>query len=137
MVVNLRLSRPSYRLTGAVKGLIWQSGKVDAEGFVEASGAGAQLLATLNAEGKFSGEGVDLGVQPAWQSVSGAFRVTWAGGAPRLRFTDLELAAGDDDYTGRGGTAEDGRLILLLTDGTREVRATGTLARLKVEEPRP
>ena len=54
--------------------------------------------------------------------------------APKLRFTDLELATVDETYTGRGETQEDGRLLLVLSDGAREVRVTVALARLRREE---
>ena len=40
--VNLRGSRPNYRLTAKVKGMKWQSGKVDADATVEPFGTGMQ-----------------------------------------------------------------------------------------------
>ena len=46
-----------------------------------------------------------------------------------LRLTDLNLRISDDTYTGRGATQEDGRLIVVLTDGTREMRVSGPLAK--------
>jgi hypothetical protein len=40
---------------------------------------------------------------------------------------------GDETYTGRGATQDDGRLAILLTSGAKELRMSGTLAKLKVE----
>jgi hypothetical protein len=34
---------------------------------------------------------------------------------------------------GHGATQDDGRLVILLTNGAREMRMSGTLAKLKVE----
>ena len=52
-----------------------------------------------------------------------------------LRLTDLSLRTEDEIFTGSGSLEEDGRLLLLLTNGTREMRMSGTLATLKWEEP--
>ena len=54
--------------------------------------------------------------------------------APRLRLTGLNLRTEDETYTGRGATQDDGRLVILLTSGAKEMRMSGTLAKLKVEE---
>ena len=35
---------------------------------------------------------------------------------------------------GRGATQDDGRLVIVLTSGSKEMRVSGTLAKLKVEE---
>jgi len=40
----------------------------------------------------------------------------------------------EETYTGRGATQDDGSLIILLSNGAKEMRMTGTLAKLKVEE---
>src|SRR5262249_28034262 len=45
--IGLRGARPTYRMTGKVKGLNWQSGKIDAEGTLETAGIGSQVLANL------------------------------------------------------------------------------------------
>ena len=64
--------------------------------------------------------------------------MAWAQGAPRLRLTELSLRAEDETYTGRGATQDDGRLLILLNNGSKEMRMTGTVAALKVDtEPRP
>jgi hypothetical protein len=98
LAITLGPQRPSYQLTAKLKDLLWQSGKLDAEGTLEAAGLGPQLLSSL-------------------------------------RLTDLSLRTEDDIFTGSGSIEEDGRLLLLLTNGNREMRMSGTLATLKWEEP--
>ena len=46
----------------------------------------------------------------------------------------MSLRTEDETYTGRGATQDDGRLLILLTSGAKEMRMSGTLAKLKVEE---
>jgi len=130
--INLRGARPVYILTGSVKGLNWQSGKLDGEGTVETSGAGPQLLANLKSDGVFTAGGLDFGGLNG-RSFSGNYSLTWAAAAPRLRLTGLTLRTEDDAYTGRGSTQDDGRLLLVLTNGAKELRVSGPLDKLRVE----
>jgi hypothetical protein len=130
--ISLAGPRPAYRLTGSVKALNWQSGKLDAEGTLRTSGTGEEILANLKSEGTFSGSGMDFG------ALAGSYVMAWAQGAPRLRLTELSLRAEDETYTGRGATQDDGRLLILLNNGSKEMRMTGTVAALKVDtESRP
>jgi hypothetical protein len=46
----------------------------------------------------------------------------------------VNLRAGDESFTGRGTTQDDGRLMIVLTNGTREVRMSGPLAKLRLEQ---
>jgi len=136
--VNLRGSRPVYQLTGRLAGLSWQSGKLDTQGTLQTSGIGEELLANLKSEGIFSGVGLDLGALGQHRAASGSYSLAWAQAAPRLRLTDLSLRLEDEVYIGRGATQEDGSLQILLTNGVREMRMSGSLASLKVDEgPRP
>jgi hypothetical protein len=131
--VNLRGARPSYRFAGKVKGLIWQEGKTDVEGTVETAGFGAALLANITSEGVFTASGVDFGPASPFRAAGGNYSLEWWQGLPRLRLTALTLRTADGAFTGRGATQDDGRIVILLSDGTREMRLTGTLANLRVE----
>ena len=130
LAINLQGNRPSYKLTGKVKGLSWQSGKVDAEGTVETFGTGRQVLANLTSEATFTAAALDFGAISPWHSVSGSANLAWS---PRLHLTGVNLKMEDEIYTGSGATLDDGRLVILLSNGTKEMRMTGTLAKLKVE----
>jgi hypothetical protein len=129
--INVRGSRPVYRFNGKVKSLEWQSGKVDAEGTIETSGTGAELLGNLKTEAKFSAVSLDFGAVSPWHGISGACELAWS---PRLHLTSVSLKTDEDSYTGHGATQDDGSLVILLSNGAKEMRMTGTLAKLKLEE---
>jgi hypothetical protein len=133
LAIDLRGTRPAYKLTGSLKGLPWQSGKVDAEGTMETSGTGLQLLANLKSEGAFTGANVDLGALTLCRAVSGNYALTWPQATPQWRLTGLNMRTADEVYTGSGGTQDDGRVVILLTNGSKEMRMSGPLAKLKVE----
>jgi hypothetical protein len=133
--VSLRSVLPSYRLTARMKGLDYLTGKLDAEGAVESFGTGSQLLTNLTSEGTFSGAGWDLGAPAPLRGVEGAFHhLTRAPSGPRLHLSGVGLRDGEDTYTGNGATEENGHVILLLTNGAREMRVTGPLAKLRVDD---
>jgi hypothetical protein len=131
--VNLRGSRPHYRLAAKIKGMKWQAGKLDATATVDTFGTGIQLLTNAAAEGSFNGSAMDMGTLPPVRSVAGKFGFSWWQAGPRLLLTGLNLRTEDETYTGSGATQGDGQLLILLTNGVREVRMSGTLAKLKVE----
>jgi hypothetical protein len=133
IAVNLRGTRPIYRLDARMKGLNWQAGKLDGQVAVETSGTGLQLVTNLTADGTFTGSGMDFGGLTG-RAVSGNYSLAWGLTAPRLRLTAINLRSDDDTYTGRGATQDDGRLVVVLTDGVKEVRVSGPWDKLKVEE---
>jgi hypothetical protein len=134
LAVNLRGARPSYKLAGTLKGWTWQSGKVDAEGALETTGTGEQLLANLTSEGAFTGSGLDFGPAVPFRTVAGNYGLSWTQSAPRWRFTSLNLRTDEETYTGRGATGDDGRLIIVLNSGSKEMRLSGSLAKPKLDE---
>ena len=133
LAVSLVNARPSYKLDAKVKGINWQSGKLDGQGTLEASGTGLQLATSMTADGTFTGSGVDFGGLMG-RTVTGTYNVAWAQLAPRLRLTGVSLRSDDDTYTGRGGSQDDGRIVVVLSNGTKELRVSGPWDKLKVEE---
>jgi hypothetical protein len=133
LAVNLRGQQPAYKLTAKVKGLDWQSGRLDGEGTLETAGTGRQLLAGLKSEGTFSGTALDFGLPDPCRTASGSFTLDWQQGAPRFWLTSLNLETEDGTYTGRGSTQDDGRLLIVLNDGAREMRVSGALGKLKMD----
>ncbi|HWC99070.1 MAG TPA: hypothetical protein VG456_20060 [Candidatus Sulfopaludibacter sp.] len=134
VTASLRGSRPAYHAAIQVKGLGWQSGKLDAQGTLDTSGTGVQLLSNLTSQGFFVGAALDFGAPGPWRNVSGNYNLTWSPAAPRLHLTSLSLRNAEETYTGSGATQGDGKMVILLTNGTREVRVTGPLDNLKVDE---
>jgi hypothetical protein len=130
LTIGLRGTQPVYKIAAKVKGFNWQSGKVDAEGTLETSGTGAQLLANLTSEAAFAAPALDFGGTPL-KMVSGTCALSFA---PRLKVTGLNLKTDDESFTGAGRTLEDGRLVIQLTNGSREMRLVGAVAKLRAEE---
>ncbi len=133
--VNLRGSLPVYRLEAQCKGIQWKSGTVEAETVLESSGTGTELLARLHSAGTFAASGLEMDALPDLESVSGFYDIVWAQAGPLLRFSELQLVSGSDTYTGQGATQPDGQLIIQLSSGAKEMRMSGTLARLRLDEP--
>jgi hypothetical protein len=131
--VNLSGPLPAYRFTGQVKGLPWQSGMLDAAGSITTSGIGAQLLANLASSGTFTGTSFDFGADAPFHA-SGDYSLAWARGIPRLRLAGLNLRTEDEIYSGHGATQDDGRLLIVLTSGAKELRLAGAPGKVKVEE---
>ena len=133
MVVNLRRTTPGYLLTGRLKGANWKSGKLDVEGVVETAGVGPELLAAFRSQGLFRGAGLEFAPLPAY-GISGTYLFAWSHPEPQLRLPELQLTTAEGEvYSGRGATEDDGRLVVLLTSGAREMRVSGTLAQLHVD----
>jgi hypothetical protein len=114
-----------------VKGLDWQSGKMDAEGTLETSGTGRQLLTNLTSQGEFTGAALDFGTLSPWRTVSGSYTL---GCSPRLHLSELSVRTEDEIYTGKGGAQDNGQLVIQLSNGNKQMRMVGTLARLRVDE---
>jgi len=134
LTVNLRGQRPSYALTGKLSGLDWQGGKIDAEGTMATAGVGAEMLANLTSEGTFEAAGLDFGPPGPIRTATGAYSMAWSQAVPHLKLTTLNLHTEDESFTGHGATQDDGRLLIVLTNGAREMRMTGLLSKLKLEE---
>jgi hypothetical protein len=115
---------PVYRMDFHLDSFDFEGGKIDADGVVATNGTGGQLLSRIRSQGSFNGRGLDIG-----QTVSGCYLLE----GPRLRLTELQLQVGPDLFIGRGAMQDDGRLVLQLSSGARQLRVTGTLAQLVVE----
>jgi len=132
--IDLRGNEPIYHLAGQLKSVEWNGGTYDADASLDTSGTGPALLANLRSEGSFSGQSFEDAPLNEFDSVSGCYAFEWAKGAPRLRFTELRMAAGDELYLGRGGMTDDGRLLIQVSNGSRQLSMSGTLARLRLDE---
>lgn len=133
--VSLRGGSPAYRLAVRLKSANWSGGKMDADALIETAGIGRELLANLRSEGSFTGKLIDLQALPELQKISGCFKLQWNQKVPRVQFTELQLSTGTELYIGRGSTQDDGRLLVQVASGDKQLRMTGTLARLHLEEP--
>jgi hypothetical protein len=135
LAVNLRGAHPAYRLTSKVRTMDFRGGKMDTEAVIETAGIATELMANLRAEGTFSGRAIEVQPQLPLKTVSGSYKFAWTHNQPQLQLTDLQVATGGEVFTGSGATQDDGRLLVQLTSGTREMRVSGSLAQLHVDEP--
>jgi hypothetical protein len=122
--VELAETSPRYRASGKISEFEFNSGGLAAEGTVESRGTGAEVLVNARAEGTFEGQNVAFSPEMEFGMIAGAFDWT---PASRLRLRDLHAADGMDTYTGQGAVQADGRLLLELSSGTRQVKLGAVL----------
>jgi hypothetical protein len=134
LTIDLRGNDPVYRLAGQMKSVEWNGGTFDAEAALDTRGTGLALLTNLRSDGSFTGQSFEEAPLNQFDSVSGCYALQWATPAPRLRFTDLKMATGDELYLGRGAVQDDGRLLIQVSNGSRQLSMSGTLARLQLDE---
>lgn len=139
--VSLAQRQPRYDMTGTAAGLLWRSGRLEAEGTLTTSGTGLELLSNLKAEGKFIGKNLDLTPVVAaegnavWDRIDGSFEWAWNARNPRLKLGDLTMTSAGNTFQGTAETQSDGQILLKATDGTRQIQASGAL--LKGEALKP
>ena len=132
--IDLRGAEPVYHLASRLKGVEWNGGTFDVDTSLDTSGTGPALLANLRSEGSFTGQSFDAEPLDQFTSVSGCYMLEWARPAPHLRFTELQMATDGELFLGRGAMQDDGRLLIQVSNGTRQLNVTGTLARLQLDE---
>ena len=120
--VDLSGRAPSYRFEGKLEDVAYKGGKVDFIGKVTAAGTGRALLASTQAEGTLRGRAIAFSPDAEFRRVSGRFQVSMAAAGPRWKLSALEVTQGTDSLSGAGATQADGRLVLDLTGGGRQVR---------------
>ncbi len=113
----------------SVRGL---GGKWDGKTVLTATGTGLDLLRNLRGEGSFDARAVSFG-SDEFKSISGAYELSLARGVPQLSFQKLQATLGDDVYQGEGSTGADGRLTIDLSDGSRQMRMSGTVSPFQLE----
>jgi hypothetical protein len=134
LTADLRGASPAYHLASRLKSVVWSGGTFDAEAALDTSGTGAALAANLRSEGSFTGQSFEDEPLDQFESVSGCYAFAWAKSGPRLRFTNLQMSTGSELFLGRGALEDNGRLLIQVSNGTRQLNVTGTLARLQLDE---
>jgi hypothetical protein len=139
--VNLAQRQPRYDVAGNAAGLLWRSGKLDADGTLTTSGTGLDLLSNLKAEGKFRGRNLDLTPVVAsdgsavWDKIEGSFEWSWNARNPRLKLGQLVMTMAGETFQGSAETQNDGQVLLRATDGTKQIQASGALLRGEALKP--
>jgi hypothetical protein len=117
--IDLHGQSPRYLASGRLENLEFRGGTLTIEGTADTRGLGEDWLDGLRASGEFTGENLTLAPDAQFRTISGAFEAQPGG---RLKLSGIQAAQGLDAYSGQGATQSDGRLVLELTTGKRQVR---------------
>ncbi len=118
---------PRYRLAMKVDGYPWSGGLLKLAGTVDTSGIGPVVMQNLEASGDFSADGVTFSTGDPLSSVSGRFTFAFNGNTPLLKLTKVQARQNDEDWVGEGGSNPDGKLLLDLANGERQVHLAADL----------
>jgi hypothetical protein len=127
--VDLSQRQPAYAVSGLLKGLPWRSGEVDAEGTLTTSGTGSDLLTNMSAKGSFRAREIDLEPVDTYDKIDGCFDWQWDLRNPKLKLTQLVMTSGGDTFLGAADMLDNGQLVLRVSDGTKQIQASGALLR--------
>ncbi len=124
---------PAYQLTGNIENLEYRNGRLDIDGELETSGIGPSLLLNIRSHGNFRGPRI------CWR------RTRWSARSrdriasrprPGSRGWCSPISRSRRVWTrwpGQGSSQPDGRIVLELTSGRRQVRLTGMLLPIRPE----
>jgi hypothetical protein len=119
--VDLAGRTPVYRFEGNLHDLPYKSGKLNLSGKMSAEGNGRALWASIKADGTLSGRSIAFSPDAEFRRATGRFQMNMTATGPRWKLSGLKLTQGSDSYSGEGATQADGRLVLDLSTGNRQV----------------
>ncbi len=125
--IALSARLPRYRLALKLDGYPWSGGVVKLAGSVDSSGMGAAALQHLEAAGEFSGDGILFAGADPLTNVAGKFTFAFNGGTPLLKLTQVQARQNDEDWVGGGSNNSDGKLMLDLANGERQLHVAAEL----------
>ena len=128
VTVDLAGRSPKYHLEGRYQAAAYRGGKLDVKAEVDATGTGANLWASLRAQGTFDGRSIAFSPDAEFRNISGHFDASVTGGSLRWKLTGIDGAIGGENYSGEGGSQPGGKIFLDLASRGRQVRYTGMLA---------
>jgi hypothetical protein len=127
--INLAQRQPRYHIAGKVTDLAWRSGAMDADGTLLTSGTGLDLMRNMSAKGSFRARAIDLAPLDTYDKIDGCFEWSWDARLPQLKLTQLVMTSDGDTYLGSAETLDNGQLMLRVSDGTKQILASGALLR--------
>jgi hypothetical protein len=128
LALDLSARSPHFRLEGKLGEVAYKGGSVDFEGSLDADGTGIELLNSARAEGCLHARSIAFSPDAEFRAAKGCFEMSATPSGLRWKFPGIEVLQGSDAYYGTGTTQSDGRLVLDLTNRTRQVRYTSTIA---------
>ena len=135
--IDLAQRQPQYEVTGALAGFGWREGTLSAEGKLTASGEGKELLVSLRGQGTFRGNSIELEPLDRYRTMEGEFELTGSARGPKLSISELKLESDKGTLTGGAEMQDNGMVVLKVTDGARQVVASGALLRGEPLKPTP
>jgi hypothetical protein len=122
--------------------LLWDVSHIDFPSFdarldnAPVAGALVVTLGTRVPSYKLSAKVRSLTWESARVDVEGTLQTRGTGSQvlANMRVADLSLRTENGIYVGRGAMQEDGRLLIVLTNGSKEMRMSGPLAALKLDD---
>lgn len=114
---------PHFKFDGQVAGVPYKGGKLDFLGTLESQGSGPGLWESAHAVGELRGQSIAFSPDAEFRTAMACFEMQGS----RWKFSDVEVTQGADSYLGTGSTQPDGRLLLDLARGGRQVRFSGPL----------
>jgi hypothetical protein len=125
--VDLASSVPSWNLKATVFDYSWAGGLLNAEARLASSGAGQDVVRNLTAEGSFDGEDLSPSPEEAFEKASGKFTLSFTGGWPDLRLSEIRASRSGDEWSGSGNTENDGKLLINLEHEGEQMRIVSSL----------
>ncbi len=126
--LDLSARAPHFRFEGKLEDVAYKGGSVDFEGSLDANGTGADLLNTARAEGCLHARSIAFAPDTEFRAAKGCFEMSVTPAGLRWKFPGIEVLQGSDAFYGAGTTQADGRLVLDLTNRSRQVRYTSAIA---------
>ena len=121
LIVDLAGRAPAYRFEGNLDDLPYKGGRLDFKGKASAEGNGSALWASIKADGTLQGRSIAFSSEAEFRRASGHFQMNMTATGPRWKLSGLKLTQGSDSYSGEGSTQADGRIVLDLSSGNRQV----------------
>jgi hypothetical protein len=121
MTVALAGPTPKYHLAGRLEDIGWRDGGLDVEGTLDTNGSGIDLLANARLEGTFTARDATVAPEVTFDEISGSYRFVEAA-VPRLTLEKVQARQERDTLTGQGFSQADGRIMLDLTSGRKQMR---------------
>jgi hypothetical protein len=119
--IDLAGRAPVYRFEGNLNDLPYKGGQLDLSGKISAEGNGPALWASIEADGTLRGRSIVFSPEAEFRRATGRFQMNMTATGPRWKLSGLKLTQGSDSLSGEGATQADGRMVLDLSNGGRQV----------------
>jgi hypothetical protein len=121
--VDQKGGAPRYRFDGKISDAPYKGGKLDFDGMFDAAGEGLQLIETAHAEGHLRARSIVFSPDAEFPTASACFELQ----GTHWKLGSVEVTQGGETYFGTGASQADGKLVLDLVKGSRQVRFSGPL----------